>query len=62
MHTTIRDEDDLWLLTGCHVAFQNQTYTKCLCDHLTSFALIMDVHNIGVSWKNVRINRPTLLT
>ena len=51
MHTTIRDEDDLWLLTGCYVAFQNQTYTKCLCDQLTSFALIMDVHNIGVSLK-----------
>ncbi|GIY55828.1 latrophilin Cirl [Caerostris darwini] len=31
-----------WSAKGCWVESSNKTYTTCLCDHLTNFALIMD--------------------
>jgi len=31
-----------WSDHGCHMIETNQTHTKCECDHLTNFALIME--------------------
>lgn len=37
-----------WSEEGCHVetSFSNMTHTVCYCDHLTNFAILMDVHAI----------------
>ncbi|XP_044257478.1 latrophilin Cirl isoform X5 [Tribolium madens] len=35
-----------WLEEGCRVEFTNRSHTVCLCDHLTNFAILMDVHAI----------------
>lgn len=35
-----------WSEEGCHVELNNNTHTVCLCDHLTNFAILMDVHSI----------------
>lgn len=35
-----------WLEEGCRVEFTNKSHTICLCDHLTNFAILMDVHAI----------------
>lgn len=35
-----------WSEEGCHVELNNHTHTVCLCDHLTNFAILMDVHAI----------------
>lgn len=35
-----------WLEEGCKVEFTNKSHTVCLCDHLTNFAILMDVHAI----------------
>ncbi|CAL1265128.1 unnamed protein product [Larinioides sclopetarius] len=32
-----------WSAKGCWVESSNKTHTVCLCDHLTNFALIMDL-------------------
>ncbi|KAF5284108.1 hypothetical protein FQA39_LY17099 [Lamprigera yunnana] len=34
-----------WSEEGCHVEYSNQTHTVCSCDHLTNFAILMDVHS-----------------
>lgn len=36
----------MWSEEGCHVELNNNTHTICLCDHLTNFAILMDVHSI----------------
>ena len=33
-----------WSEEGCHVDITNSTHTSCLCNHLTNFAILMDVH------------------
>ncbi|XP_069693680.1 latrophilin Cirl isoform X4 [Periplaneta americana] len=33
-----------WSDEGCHVETTNRTHTTCQCDHLTNFAVLMDVH------------------
>lgn len=33
-----------WSEEGCRVESTNRTHTTCLCDHLTNFAILMDVH------------------
>nr|XP_018896108.1 PREDICTED: latrophilin Cirl-like isoform X8 [Bemisia tabaci] len=33
-----------WSDEGCHVALTNNTHTVCQCNHLTHFAILMDVH------------------
>ncbi|PSN57298.1 hypothetical protein C0J52_02077 [Blattella germanica] len=33
-----------WSDEGCHVETTNHTHTICQCDHLTNFAVLMDVH------------------
>lgn len=35
-----------WSEEGCSVELNNQTHTVCSCDHLTNFAILMDVHSI----------------
>ncbi|XP_068917391.1 latrophilin Cirl-like isoform X4 [Tenebrio molitor] len=35
-----------WLEEGCRVEVTNRSHTVCLCDHLTNFAILMDVHAI----------------
>lgn len=32
-----------WSDEGCRVEMTNQTHTTCQCDHLTNFAVLMDV-------------------
>ncbi|XP_031336260.1 latrophilin Cirl [Photinus pyralis] len=34
-----------WSEEGCHVYYTNETHTICECDHLTNFAILMDVHS-----------------
>ncbi|XP_064215506.1 latrophilin Cirl isoform X5 [Tribolium castaneum] len=38
-----------WLEEGCRVEFTNRSHTVCLCDHLTNFAILMDVHAIQLA-------------
>lgn len=33
-----------WSDTGCYLRSANATHTVCSCDHLTNFAVLMDVH------------------
>ncbi|CAH1153302.1 unnamed protein product [Phaedon cochleariae] len=35
-----------WSEEGCRVALSNSTHTVCYCDHLTNFAILMDVHAV----------------
>jgi len=32
-----------WSEEGCSLIYSNQTHTLCQCDHLTNFAILMDV-------------------
>ncbi|XP_034251519.1 latrophilin Cirl-like isoform X2 [Thrips palmi] len=34
-----------WSEEGCRVRSNNQTHTVCECEHLTNFAVLMDVHS-----------------
>ena len=38
-----------WSGEGCRVAMYNITHTVCSCDHLTNFAVLMDVHATPIS-------------
>lgn len=38
-----------WSQQGCRLASTNLTHTQCLCDHLTNFAVLMDVHAVQLS-------------
>ncbi|RUS86609.1 hypothetical protein EGW08_005625, partial [Elysia chlorotica] len=38
-----------WSQDGCRVVRTNRSHTKCECDHLTNFAVLMDVHGVEVS-------------
>ncbi|XP_065166417.1 latrophilin Cirl isoform X6 [Atheta coriaria] len=35
-----------WSEEGCHVESTNHTHTTCLCNHLTNFAILMDVRAV----------------
>ncbi|XP_046745914.1 latrophilin Cirl isoform X2 [Diprion similis] len=35
-----------WSEEGCHVHLTNNTHTVCECNHLTNFAVLMDVHAV----------------
>jgi len=32
-----------WLTDGCDVISSNSTHTRCSCDHLTNFAVLMSI-------------------
>ncbi|XP_050526873.1 latrophilin Cirl [Daktulosphaira vitifoliae] len=36
-----------WSEEGCSVIYTNQTHTLCQCNHLTNFAILMDLKNSG---------------
>ncbi|XP_070564242.1 adhesion G protein-coupled receptor L4-like [Ptychodera flava] len=38
-----------WSTAGCHVITSNTTHTMCACNHLTNFAVLMDVHGTTLS-------------
>ncbi|XP_052269093.1 adhesion G-protein coupled receptor G6-like isoform X2 [Dreissena polymorpha] len=40
-------ESSEWLSGGCSVHATNEDFTECHCDHLTNFALLMDVYDVG---------------
>lgn len=37
-----------WSQDGCRLLHTNLTHTTCECDHLTSFAVLMDVSGVKV--------------
>ncbi|XP_078349353.1 uncharacterized protein LOC144634311 isoform X2 [Oculina patagonica] len=41
-----RDPSKHWSNVGCYKNYSTEDYTICHCYHLTSYGLIMDVHNI----------------
>lgn len=44
----------LWDEAGCRVEASDETQTRCVCSHLSTFAVLMDVHDYVVSefdWK-----------
>ncbi|XP_063956464.1 protein eyes shut homolog isoform X1 [Lytechinus pictus] len=45
-------QSDIWKATGCKVYASNRTHTTCHCNHLTNFAVIMDVHGVQDSLSN----------
>uniref|UniRef100_A0A8R1I4T3 Latrophilin Cirl n=1 Tax=Caenorhabditis japonica TaxID=281687 RepID=A0A8R1I4T3_CAEJA len=49
-----------WSPTGCRLSFHNKTMTTCDCDHLTHFAVLMDVH--GHDLDEIDATLLTLLT
>lgn len=34
----------MWSTEGCQIESTNKTHTICQCNHLTNFAVLMDVH------------------
>ena len=41
-----------WSDEGCRVLSTNRTHTQCRCDHLTNFAILMDLHSTPLSSDN----------
>uniref|UniRef100_A0A1I7YR16 Latrophilin Cirl n=1 Tax=Steinernema glaseri TaxID=37863 RepID=A0A1I7YR16_9BILA len=39
----------IWRNDGCRLRSQNDTHSVCECDHLTHFAVLMDVHGLELS-------------
>jgi latrophilin 1 len=35
-----------WKTDGCSIKATNQTHTICSCNHLTHFAVLMDIHGV----------------
>lgn len=42
------DEGGTWSPRGCSVVKSNPEYTVCSCNHLSSFAVLMALHDIEV--------------
>ncbi|CAG5127495.1 unnamed protein product, partial [Candidula unifasciata] len=38
-----------WSQDGCHILRTNKTHTTCECNHMTNFAILMDLHGIEMS-------------
>lgn len=38
-----------WSAKGCEVVFRNETHVSCQCNHMTSFAVLMDISRREVS-------------
>ena len=43
-----------WSQDGCHVLFSDDKKTVCQCDHLTNFAVLMDVTGTKVFSKPLK--------
>ncbi|XP_054161343.1 adhesion G protein-coupled receptor L3-like isoform X2 [Oppia nitens] len=41
-----------WSDQGCYTIRSNRTHTSCKCNHLTNFAILMDVNNVEISSGN----------
>ncbi|CAG2104110.1 unnamed protein product [Medioppia subpectinata] len=41
-----------WSDQGCHTVRTNRTHTSCKCNHLTNFAILMDVNHVQISSGN----------
>lgn len=39
-----------WSTAGCETVSSNRTHTVCRCNHLTNFAVLVDVSNVTVSY------------
>lgn len=56
-------QNSAWSEDGCHIEQTNRTHTICMCNHLTNFAILMDViddtaqfiQQIGLIDENMRI-------
>lgn len=47
-----------WSARGCEVVFRNESHVSCQCNHMTSFAVLMDVSRREVS----QAFTPTMVT
>lgn len=44
-----------WSARGCEVVFRNQSHVSCQCNHMTSFAVLMDISRREVgTWRGSR--------
>lgn len=44
-----------WSARGCEVVFRNQSHVSCQCNHMTSFAVLMDISRREVgTWRGGR--------
>ncbi|KAJ9588434.1 hypothetical protein L9F63_018167, partial [Diploptera punctata] len=50
----------LWDEEGCRVEYSDQTHTLCLCNHLSTFAVLMDLPDYVVS-KNILLSVSILM-
>ncbi|XP_014209550.1 latrophilin Cirl isoform X2 [Copidosoma floridanum] len=41
-----------WSKTGCYLKQSNRTHSVCECEHLTNFAVLMDVHGVALDPAN----------
>lgn len=46
LHTRYLIFPSAWSEDGCQVQKTNETHTVCECNHLTNFAVLMDVHAV----------------
>ena len=44
-----------WSARGCEVVFRNQSHVSCQCNHMTSFAVLMDISRREVGWGELRL-------
>lgn len=51
-------EAGLWDEAGCRVEFSDETHTRCVCSHLSTFAVLMDVHDYVVSGFEWKVTNP----
>jgi len=42
-----------WSTKGCKLDKHNDTHATCVCDHLTNFAILLDVHSTPVSFNTL---------
>ena len=40
-----------WSTAGCETVSSNRTHTVCRCNHLTNFAVLMDISNVPVRFR-----------
>ena len=47
-----------WSQDGCRLVYGNRSHTVCECDHLTNFAVLMDVRGVEVNIKSAHHDQP----